>query len=147
MKTILVLLLSLLVSCGGHGIKDVREEQPVESKYSSYEKVGEALKAQSQGLSTGTIYIVFAADYCPACRKLFQALKKKGLEKKVLFVDIERTWGFLFSREMSVGHIPALAVVNSNKTIQIKEGFHAVYKHLLSRAGKKKRIELIQGDM
>ena len=65
----------------------------------------------------------------------------------MLFVDIERTWGFLFSREMSVENIPALAVVNSNKTIQIKEGFHAVYKHLLSHAGKKRNIELIQGDM
>lgn len=147
MKTILILLLSLLVSCGGHGIKNVCEEKTVESKYSSYEKVGEALKAQSQGLSSETIYIVFAADYCPACRKLFQVLKKAGLEKKVLFVDIEKTWGFLFSREMSVDNIPALAVVNSNKTIQIKEGLHEVYKHLLSHAGKKRNIELIQGDM
>ena len=143
----MILLLSFLISCGGHGIKNVCEEKRVESKYSSYEKVGEALKAQSQGLSTGTIYIVFAADYCPACRKLFQVLKKAGIEKKVLFVDIEKTWGFLFSREMSVDNIPALAVINSNKTIQIKEGFHEVYKHLLSHAGKKRKIELIQGDM
>ena len=146
MKTVLILLLSFVVSCGGHGIKNVCEERPEQSRYSSHKEVGEILKAQSQGLSTETVYVVFAADYCAACRNLFRALKKAGLEKKVLFIDIEKTWGFLFSREMSVKNVPTLAVINSNRTIQIKEGFPDVLRHLLLRLGKKSEVDLIQGE-
>ena len=103
------------------------------------------LKAQSGGLSTKPIYIVFAADWCGACDNLYRLLQDAGIENSVVFVDIERTWGFLFSREMGVNGVPTLAVINSNKTIQTRAGVNKIITYLVARLDKNKDVELIQG--
>ena len=144
MKYLLIFLLALIPACNQAVVKKCQHEIS-KSKYSSYQEVGELLKTQSQGLSSETIYVVFAADYCGACKKLFRLLKDAGIEKEVVFIDIEKTWGFLFSREMNVSNVPSLAIINSNKTIQIREGLNDVLMYLVTHTGKKNRVELIQG--
>ena len=142
-KYLLIFLSAFCLACASPHVK--RECDPVEdSKYSSHKEVGELLKAQSEGLSSENIYLIFSADYCSACQKLYQILKKEGLNKKVIFIDIEKTWGFLFSREMNISSVPALAVITNNKTIQVHIGLKEVYFNLKKRMNSGKNIKLIQ---
>ncbi len=143
MRYWLTIFLIFFVACSGQQI--TKECQHEKSKYSSKKELGKLLKNQSQGLSSETIYIVFSADWCNICIRLHHLLQDAGISKKVIFVDVEKTWGFLFSQEMGISGVPSLAVINSNKTIQIREGINKIVTYLVSHLdSKKKKIELIQ---
>tara|TARA_Y100001968_G_scaffold170527_1_gene156008 strand:+ start:4442 stop:4876 length:435 start_codon:yes stop_codon:yes gene_type:complete len=144
MRYLLTLLLVLFTACGSQQTITKCQHKVEKSKYSSHKEVGEMLKAQSQGLSTETVYIIFSADWCWACNKLYRLLQDAGIEKKVVFVDIEKTWGFLFSREMGIKGVPALAIINSNKTIQVREGLNKILTYLVAHLDSNKDIKLIQ---
>lgn len=145
MMRVLPFLILLFSACSSQQVVSECQHMIKEPKYSTHKDVGEAIKAQSQGLSMETLYIIFAADWCEACNRLFHLLKEAKIDKRVIFVDIERTWGFLFSREMGAKGVPTLAVINSNKTIQIKAGLGNIMEYLTSRLGRDKKIKLIQG--
>ena len=145
MKYLLALLLVVCASCSGSQTIAKCQHEIKKSKYSSHEEVGKILKLQSEGQSSETIYIVFSADWCGACNKLYRLLQDAGIEDKIIFVNIEKTWGFLFSREMNIKSVPALAVINSDKTIQVKENFNQILMYLVTHLDKKKDVKLIQG--
>jgi len=145
MKYLLALLLAFCAACSGQQTIAKCQHKIEKSKYSSHKEVGEMLKSQSQGLSSETVYVIFSADWCGVCNKLYRLLQDAGIEKKVVFVDIEKTWGFLFSREMGIKGVPALAIINSNKTIQVREGLNKIITYLVAHLDKNKDVKLIQG--
>mgnify|MGYP001200199241 CR=1 FL=1 len=143
MKYLLVASLLISLSCSGQQVKKCPELQT--TKYSSHKEVGELLKNQSAGIAYENVYVIFAADWCPSCQKLFVLLEDENLIGKVTLVDIEKTWGFLFSKEMNINSVPAMAVISSNKTIQVHVGLKEVYINLRKRLKDGKEIKLIQG--
>ena len=145
MRYLLIFLLALCTACSSQQIVTKCQHKVEKSKYSSQESVGEAIKLQSQGFNNQKLYIVFAADWCSQCKKLYRLLQDAGIEKKIIFVDVDKTWGFLFSREMRVSGVPTLVILNSNKTIQSREGINKIITYLVANINKKdKDVKLIQ---
>jgi len=146
MKFLLILLVTAFIACSGQQSYIKPTYEIMKSKYSSHEKIEKILKSQSQRSSLETTYIIFAADFCGTCNKLYDLLKEAGVEKRVYFLDVEKTWVFLFSKEMNISSLPTMAVIKNNKTIEVKKGLNNILMYLVAHLNKNKEIKLIQNE-
>ena len=129
----------LLFSFGCGNPQQRIQQERKQSKYASMQHVRKLLNDQSKGFSNKTIYVIFSASWCPSCTQLRKLLRDASIEDKVTFIDIDRTWGYLFSKEMGVNGIPALAVIKSDKTIEMRDNINKILVYLLANVDKNDR--------
>ncbi len=134
MRYFLAFLLLLTFSCASKPVK-LAEEIPV-PKYTSAKDFQKILKDQVDSKNQKTIHIIFSADWCPSCAQLRKLLKSAGIEHKLIFVDVDRTWAFLLSRKIGVKGIPALAIIKKDKMIETRENPNKILVYLLANIEK-----------
>jgi len=118
MKGFIFILFSLLVSCASaphtrNSEVVVEYEGVVQSiaggKYTDEVTLKKMLKNESK-----EHYIVFSTSWCGGCVDLDKALKERGWEKKVTFLNFEDQWVVDLARIMEIDAVPIMIVELAN---------------------------------
>ena len=135
MRYFLALLLLFSFSCGNPQQKSLQErEQP---RYATAQQVKKALDDQFEGRSKKAIHVIFSTNWCPSCKHLRKLLRDAKIENQIIFVDVDRTWAFLFSKQIGINGIPTLAIIKSDKTIETRDDINKILVYLLANVDKK----------
>jgi|APSaa5957512535_1039671.scaffolds.fasta_scaffold37592_2 thiol-disulfide isomerase/thioredoxin len=119
MKGFIFILFSLLVSCVStphirnsevvveyNGIVEAKSD----GKYADEATLKKMLKDESK-----EHYIVFSTSWCGGCVDLDKALKERGWEKKVTFLNFEEQWVVDLARIMEINAVPIMIVELANE--------------------------------
>ena len=135
MRCFLTFLLLFSFSCGNTQQKVQQERK--QPRYATSQQIKKVLNDQLEGRSKKTIYIVFSTSWCPACKRLRKLLRDAEIENQIIFVDVDRTWGFLFSKKVDVNEIPTLVIIKSDRTIETRNNVNKILVYLLANVDKK----------
>ena len=135
MRYFLTLLLLFGFSCGNPQQKSLQErEQP---RYATAQQVKKVLDDQFEGRRKKAIHVIFSTDWCPSCKHLRKLLRDAEIENQVIFVDVDRTWAFLFSKQVGVNGIPTLVIIKSDRTTETRDDINKILVYLLANVDKK----------
>lgn len=118
MKGFIFILVSLLISCAStphtRNSEVVMEYDGVVQtrtggKYIDEKTLLNILKDQSKDH-----YIVFSTQWCGGCADLDKALKERGWNKKVSFLNFEDQWVVDLARIMEINAVPIMIVELAN---------------------------------
>jgi len=119
MKGFIFILVSLLMSCTN--TQHVRNSEVVMEyegvvqtrtggKYTDERTLLGILKDQSKDH-----YIIFSTEWCGGCGDLDKALKARGWDKKVTFLNFEDQWVVDLARIMEIRAVPIMIVELANE--------------------------------
>ena len=127
MKSFILILVGLLMSCGGaqearnseltveyYGVVEVRAG----GAYIDEATLRDIIKQQDK-----THYIIFSDDMCGGCTYLKQKLKERGWIDKVHFVNLDDKWVQELAAIMRIKAVPTMIVeLENDKGALVREG-------------------------
>ena len=127
MKSFILILIGLLMSCGGaqearnseltaeyYGVVEVRAG----GAYIDEATLRELLKQQDK-----TRYVIFSDDMCGGCTYLKQKLRERGWIDKVHFVNLDDKWVQELAAIMRIKAVPTMIVeLENDKGALVREG-------------------------
>ena len=118
MKWLLIFFVFSLASCGPSIVQERTSEIIVTyegkevyragSKYSSMKQLSDSMNYNSSGT-----YIIFGADWCTNCRKLYKFLEQTDSMKKVTLLNVEEQWVSKMSMTAGIHSVPTMIVTNN----------------------------------
>ena len=114
MKSFILILVGLLMSCGG--AQDARNSELTAEYYGVVEVraggayIDEATLRQLLKQNDKTHYVVFSDDMCGGCTHLKQKLRERGWIDKVHFVNLDDKWVQEIAAIMNIKAVPTLVV-------------------------------------
>ncbi len=78
-----------------------------DNQYTSEQELTNLLKTKQD------FVIIFAADWCGACKQVKKALKQASLPKRIYFLNIDELWVQKLAALMGVKNIPLMVHANS----------------------------------
>ena len=118
MKSFILILVGLLMSCGG--AQEARNSEITAEYYGVVEVraggayIDEATLKQILGEGDKTHYVIFSDDMCGGCTYLKQKLKERGWIGKVHFVNLDEKWVQQLAAIMKIKAVPTLVVELAN---------------------------------
>ena len=118
MKSFILILVGLLMSCGG--AQEARNSELTAEYYGVVEVraggayIDEATLRELLKQDDKTHYIIFSDDMCGGCTYLKQKLKERGWIDKVHFVNLDDEWVQELAVIMKIKAVPTLVVELTN---------------------------------
>jgi len=135
MRFFLTLLFLFNFSCGNPQRKALQEcKQP---KYVTAQQIKRMLDDQVEGRSKKNIHVIFSASWCASCKQLRKLLRDAAIENQILFVDVDKTWGFLFSKQVGVKGIPTLVIIKKDQAAEKRDNMNKILIYLLANVNNK----------
>ena len=127
MKKFLLALLMLIPSCAAAPVTCDRPHIE-KTHYAPGKQVQAALESQDKDK---VVYLIFAADWCPACAKLKTLVEQANAMSKVLFLNTDETWAFVLSRQLGVQGLPTMVIFKGGQPVEAMTDLNKIVMHLL----------------
>ena len=129
----IILCLTLCFLTIGCCASPVKIDTPVK-KYATLKQLQKAVDDQAAEKTTGPVYVVFSASWCPTCAELKKLLGQGQAEilDRVLFVNVDETWAFLLSRDVGVEGVPTLVTFDMGTPSKPRFGMSNILVYLIA---------------
>lgn len=129
MKKILFLLCFLTIFCTScTSTVACKKEHVKSSPYSSKKSIEDKLSSNE---GNEVLRLLFEAPWCNACKRLDILMGQADVKGKVLRLNIDETWAFIFSKRFGISSVPALVELRKDSHPIIIMGADKIVMHLL----------------